>query len=126
MATIDRYWFVKDGEIGIVQYDSTGTTINGVTSYYISPSESGTVKVHYIGRPSLMDGDPQDEPSGLAKPFHKYLVAKVIAEGYKDPRNMDLNNAQYFDAEFEKGVIRGRKEGRCDYKGTGRIVPVEF
>ena len=125
MATIDRYWFIKDGEIAIVQYDSTGTTVNGVTSRYISSSAGGTVKVHYVGRPEAMDGDAGDT-SPIPATFHKYLVAKVIAEGYKDPRNIDLNNAQFFDAEFEKGVVRGRKEGRREYKATGRIVPGDF
>ena len=95
------------------------------TSHYISPSASGTVKVHYTGRPVDMDGDFIDS-SSLPAIFHKYIVSKVIAEGYKDPRNLDIQAAQYFDVEFEKGVARARKEGQNNYTSTGTIKPVDF
>ena len=47
MATIDRYYYIKNDEIAIVQRDTSGITVNGVVSDLISPSTSGTVKIHY-------------------------------------------------------------------------------
>lgn len=127
MASIDKYWFIKNGEIGLVEKSANATTIQGVSSSYVSPTVAGTdnVKVHYIGRPVAMDG-AVSTISTLPATYHKYLVAKVIAEGYKDPRRMDLATSQFFDAEFEKGVIRGRKEGKREYRSTGMIKPVDF
>ena len=125
MALIDRYYYIKNDEIGIVERSEDGVTVNGVISHYISPTTGGTVKVHYTGRPADMDGDFIDT-SSLPAIFHKYIVSKVIAEGYKDPRNLDIQAAQYFDMEFEKGIARARKEGQNSYVSTGTIRPVDF
>ena len=125
MATIDRYYYIKNDEIAIVQRDTSGITVNGVVSDLISPSTSVTVKIHYTGRPVDFDGTASTE-STLPAIFHKYIVSKVIAEGYKDPRNLDINAAQYFDMEFEKGIARARKESQSDYTSTGFIKAVDF
>jgi len=127
MATIVKNWFIKNGEIGFVEKSANATTIQGVSTNYVSPTTAGTnnVKIHYTGRPVAMDG-VATTVSSLPAHYHKYLVSKVIAEGYKDPRNIDLATSQFFDAEFEKGVARGRKEGKREYRGTGMIKPVDF
>ena len=46
--------------------------------------------------------------------------------GYKDPRNMDVNLAQYFDTEFDKSVRMGKKYARSQRRRGGIIIPHEF
>ena len=58
--------------------------------------------------------------------FHQHIVSKVIAIGYKDPRHLELQTAQYFDNEFELGIKRAKKFTRSNYQRTGRIVPQDF
>ena len=62
----------------------------------------------------------------IPEQFHEVLVYKVVANGYKDPRNMDLNNAQYFDNEYALGVKEGKKFSRNNYTDVGMISPQDF
>ena len=39
---------------------------------------------------------------------------------------MEIQNAQYFDAEYEKGIKKAKKFARSNYITTGRIVPQDF
>ena len=58
--------------------------------------------------------------------FHEHIVNKVISIGYRDPRNMNLNNSQYFDMEYEKGVRKAKKFARGNYSKVGSVVPRDF
>ena len=58
--------------------------------------------------------------------YHEILTYKAIAMGYKDPRNMNIEAAQYFDIEYEKGVKEGKKFSKSNYQSTGTIKPQEF
>jgi hypothetical protein len=64
--------------------------------------------------------------SNIPSRFHETLVSKVIAQGYKDPRNMELNNAQYFENEYALGVKKAKKFVRSNYQRSGFIRPQDF
>ena len=46
--------------------------------------------------------------------------------GYKDPRNMEINLAQYFDGEYLASVKEAKKFSRSNYQTMGRIVSQDF
>ena len=54
------------------------------------------------------------------------MVYKVIAMGYKDPRNLEIKLAQYFDAEYSKSVKQGKKFSKSNYIQTGFTRPQDF
>ena len=64
--------------------------------------------------------------SNIPSRFHEYIVNKVIASGYKDPRHMDFDVAQYFDNQYEKGVKKAKRFTRSNYQTTGIIKQQDF
>ena len=46
--------------------------------------------------------------------------------GYKDPRNLDINLAQYFDMEYEKCLKMGKRYAKSQRRRGGFIVPHEY
>ena len=105
MATKREYYYYIDthsaGEkLAIVDKATSVVTKNGWTSNYKSIQTTGTNIVKIRGSftdadlaVNTMDGSYSNIPSR----FHSALVSKVIAMGYKDPRHMELQTAQYFD-----------------------------
>ena len=62
----------------------------------------------------------------IPEQFHEVLVYKAIAMGYKDPRNMEINNAQYFDQEYSLGVKEGKKFSKSNYTDVGSVKQQDF
>jgi len=129
MANKQRYYFIDTHttleKLAIVE-DGT-TTIDGVTSNYQSISEAKSMTI----RGSFLDDDLANNAmtgsyANIPSRFHQHIVSKVIAIGYKDPRHLELQTAQYFDNEFELGIKRAKKFTRSNYQRTGRIVPQDF
>jgi hypothetical protein len=132
-----RMWFTERGKIAFVEGGST-TTVDGVTSNLVSISEAKSCLIKAISLPihfpigydddiveSYTDnayGPLEDIPSQ----FHEALAFKVIAMGYKDPRNMKIELAQYFDGEYERIVKSAKKYARSNFQSTGQIVPQEY
>ena len=58
--------------------------------------------------------------------YHEALVYKAVAMGYKDPRNMNIELAQYFDNEYMIAVKEGKKFARSNYTQTGNIRQTHF
>ena len=58
--------------------------------------------------------------------YHNVIVDKVIAMGYRDPRNQNLQNAEYFENLYQKGLKRAKKYSKSSNLSTGRIVPQDF
>ena len=46
--------------------------------------------------------------------------------GYKDPRNFDIEKAQYFDMEYDLGLKQAKKFARSNQQTTGRASPQEY
>lgn len=131
MANKQRYYFIDTHtsieKLAIVEAGTT--TVDGVTSNYQSISEVKNIRF----RGSFLDTDLTTTTAGLTgsyanipSRFHQHIVSKVIAEGYKDPRHMELQTAQYFDMEYEKGIKRAKRFSKSNYQTSGRIVPQDF
>ena len=128
---VQRGWFteVVGGDVKLAVVEKTSRTIDGITDNWQAITETGlSLVIEAIGSnadlTSLSGTSTFDD---IPSRYHKVIVDKVIASGYKDPRNMELNNAQFFDQEFEKGLKRAKKMSKSAYyAGPGRIVPQDF
>ena len=129
MATkTQRAWFVdKLLRIGIVEKGNNATTRDGYSSDWKSISEIKDLRIYTISRDAdLVAGNVDLTFSQIPNQFHECIVYKAIATGYKDPRNIDLQVAQYFDAEFETGVKEAKKYSRSSYQTTGIIKGQDY
>lgn len=139
-----RFWFTERGKIAFVESGSS-TTVDGVTTTILSLSEAKTVRVKAIANAvhfttqetpgdDSEDGlmvaeydDPTKGPLGeIPNQFHEALVYKVIANGYREPRNLEIQLAQYFDGEYSKGVKNAKKYSKSNYQASGTIAQQDF
>ena len=128
-----RAWYVdKLSRIGIVEKGSN-VTKDGVTTNWNSISSIKAMKIYAIAKDTALSitsdaaGDDYSNTfSNIPAQFHEIILFKVIAAGYKDPRNIDINTAQYFDGEYALGVKEGKKFSRSNYQTTGFIKPQAY
>jgi hypothetical protein len=133
MAKKQRYYFIDTHsateKFALVEKATNVVTEDGYTSNYQSISESSlqiSVRGIYTDSDITADSLSSNAFTNIPSRFHEYLASKVIAIGYKDPRKLDLQAAQYFDMEYDKGIKKGRKTARSNYSTTGNIVPQDF
>tara|TARA_R100000458_G_C8078444_1_gene114247 strand:- start:70 stop:474 length:405 start_codon:yes stop_codon:yes gene_type:complete len=134
MANKKEYFYFIDthstGEkIAIVEKATSVVSRNGWTSDYKTIQTAGTniLKIRGVFTDADLTSSLADESyEKIPSRFHEHIVNKVISIGYRDPRNMELNNSQFFDNEYEKGVKKAKKFARSNYINTGRIVQQDF
>ena len=129
MATkVQRAWYVdKLGKIGIVEKSTNAVTKNGYTTDWTSVSAVQTFRIYAISKDDdLSDNDLTNTFNQIPVQFHEAIVYKVVAMGYKDPRNMELQVAQYFDAEYALAVKEGKKFAKSDYTDIGSVASQDF
>lgn len=138
----DRFWYIDRQEVdtslnpdastavlGLVEKGTNTVSRNGFSTDYSSISIAGSnnLRLYVIARDSDLAVDNLTSVySNIPEQFHEVLVSKVIANGYKDPRNKDLQSAQFFDQEYNIGVKEAKKFSRSDYKTVGFIKPQDF
>tara|TARA_Y100001963_G_C6781457_1_gene450139 strand:- start:913 stop:1305 length:393 start_codon:yes stop_codon:yes gene_type:complete len=126
---VQRAWFteIKDGDTVLALVEKTSRTIDGVTDEWQAVTESGLqIVVEYVGTDADLTGTTS-EWGDISDRYHQSIVDKVISIGYRDMRNSDLKNAEYFEAQYLKGEKRAKKMARSHYyEGSGRIVPQDF
>jgi predicted transcriptional regulator len=125
---IKRAWYIdKLLKIGIVEKATNAATKDGYTSDWKSISQAKDLRIYAISRDAdLSVNSLASSWSQIPEQFHELIVYKTIAMGYKDPRNMELNNAQYFDGEYEKGLREAKKFSKNNYQSIGSIKPQDF
>ena len=132
MATKKQYFYFIDThadkeKIAIVEKGSV--TKNGYTSNYKTIQTTGTNVLKVRGVFTEVDlalDTMAGTYSNIPSRFHEHLVSKVIANGYRDPRHMELQISQFFDGEYEKGIKKAKKFARANYVKTGNIVSQDF
>ncbi len=126
---VQRAWFTEivNGDTNLALVEKTSRTVDGITDEWKAITEAGlkvTMELTYV------DADlttPASTWSDISSRYHKSIVDKVIAMGYRDPRNKDLQSAEYFEALYLKGEKRAKKMARSHYyEGSGRIIPQDF
>lgn len=125
----NRYWYEDLGRIGIVEKVSRAITRSNKTSDYQSVNVVGLLRIKTYSSPTDLTPSNIDTGTvldGAKGDFGKYIADYGIAHGYRSPDNLNLQQAEYFEARFEKGVKEARKLGRSGYASNGRIMPVDF
>ena len=125
---VKRGWFIEHspGEAHIAIVEKTSRTVDGVTDEWQAVKESGlTIRMEYLGLDSDLSS-LTDDYGEISDRYHKTIVDKVIAMGYRDPRNQNLQNAEYFESLYKAGLKRAKKFTKSRNITTGRIVPQDF
>lgn len=126
---VHRAWFteVVSGDVKLALVENTSRTVDGITDEWQAVTEAN-LTVYIEG--TANDADLTGTSSTFSKiptRYHKCIVDKVIAMGYRDPRNKDLQSAEYFEMLYKKGEKRAKKMARTNYvEGSGRIIPQDF
>ena len=132
MADRKEYFYFIDSyssseQIAFVEKGSV--TRNGWSSEYktiqLTMTDSVRIRGSFIDD-DLVAGTLTGTYSNIPLRFHEAIVNKVISIGYKDPRNLNINNSQFFDLEFTKGMKKAKKFARSNYVTLGRVVPNDF
>ena len=125
---IQRAWYVdKLKRIGIVEKGTNTVTKDGYSTNWVSITQAKDLRVYAISLDEdLAINTLTGTYSEIPEQFHEVILYKAIAMGYKDPRNMDINNAQYFDQEYMLGLKEAKKFSRSNYQTTGRINQQDF
>jgi hypothetical protein len=128
MAKKTRAWFVdKLIKIGIVEKGTNTVTKDGYTTDWSSISEAKDLRIYAISRDAdLVINSTSSTWNQIPAQFHEVIINKVIAGGYKDPRNMEIKLAQYFDSEYAIGVKEAKKYSKSNYQATGTIKQQDF
>ena len=132
----ERFYFVDNNRLAIIEKKGTTTVDNASTSYQ-TISEAKPIRMntickadHFNTGSNIVEADFTDASSGplghIPTQFHEALIFKVIAMGYKTPPAMDINTAQYFDMEYDKIIREAKKFARSNYTQTGVIAPQDF
>ena len=123
-----RLWYIdKLGKMGIVEKATNAITKNGYTTDWISVASVLPVRLYAISRDSdISVNELTNTFNQIPGEYHEALVYKVIAMGYKDPRQMDIKIAQYFDSEYMIAVKQGKKFSKSNYTDLGYVVPQDF
>ena len=141
-----RLWFVDKDRIAIIEEVTTSSnanasggfiTVDGATSSYETIEVAKSLRIHGIGKAEHFNtgsaANAADYDSSSVGPlgqihsqFHEALIYKAIAMGYEDPRNLNLELAQYFNMKYETIIKEANKFARSNYTRTGMVAPQEF
>ena len=123
-----RAWYIdKLGKMGIVEKATNVATKNGYVTDWISVASALPVRLYAISRDSdISINELTNTFNQIPGEYHEALVYKAVAMGYKDPRNMQIEVAQYFDNEYMMAVKQGKKFSKSNYTDVGYVVPQDF
>ena len=144
MATTNRYWYIKRGNIGIVEdYSGSAPTINGVVPSFQNVQTTG-LSIRYdaiVKNPHFNTTDiPRSnnkwkfeaanhyEQKPLFKTqFHEAIVYKALQLACEMSSDFNVEKAQYFKQKYEEIVKKAKGFARRYYNGgTYRIKPIDF
>tara|TARA_R100001594_G_C4022289_1_gene259442 strand:- start:461 stop:847 length:387 start_codon:yes stop_codon:yes gene_type:complete len=128
MAKKTRAWYVdKLKKIGIVEKTTNTNTRDGWTSDWGSISVAKDLRIYAISRDADINiNELTNTFTQIPDQYHEVMVYKAIAMGYKDPRNLNLDLAQYFDNEYLLGTKEAKKFSRASYQSNGQVAAQDF
>lgn len=130
-TTRQKYWYTYKKQIAIVEKSDNITTQESTQSQYSSISTTGkTVRITGIFKPDALGTnlvDTNDSAlTSIPSQFHETIVNKVISDGYKNPKNLNIDLATFFDVEYQKGIKEAKKFAKSRYRSGGVIKPHDF
>jgi hypothetical protein len=126
MGLLKTYaWYINRGKIAIIQKSTNNkwesVTTNGKTIRIFCSKKADPLTS------SNMDSIPGSTEHGqIPSQFHEGLVSKAISMGYKDPRNINIELAAFFEKEYQEIEKRAKKWSRMNHSNGGTIIPVDF
>tara|TARA_Y100000593_G_scaffold6716_2_gene12699 strand:- start:1026 stop:1700 length:675 start_codon:yes stop_codon:yes gene_type:complete len=121
----ERYWYVDNRRLGVVEKVVDAVTRDDKVSQFQSISEVKEMRIHAIAQATPFTST-LTETSDLPSQFHEALPLKVIADGYLRPPNLNPNLHTVFDIKYKDYVKEGKKYARANYGHTGHIKPIDF
>ena len=124
----ERGWYEDLGRIAIVEKREDAIKRDDIVSQYQSITSVGLLRIKTISAPvDVSDSSSgNDILAGVPGNFDRYVINFAIAEGYRLPDTLDPQKAEYFDAQFEKGVKKAKKFANSSYTTSGTIKPHDF
>ena len=124
---VKRGWFIEviNGDKVLCLVEKPSRTVDGITDNWRAVTEVTNTVIEL----AMADIDLTGVTSSyneINSRYHNVIVDKVIAMGYRDPRNQNLQNAEYFENLYQKGLKRAKKYSKSSNLSTGRIVPQDF
>lgn len=134
-----RLWFTERKKLAIIEEVTNTTTVDGVSTNYKSIQAAKEVRIkglalgtHFTLDSSgdryhlQYDNNESTLLEDIPMQYHEALAYRVIAMGYREPRNLEIQLAQYFDLEYNNILKEAKKYARSNYQTTGTIVPRDF
>lgn len=125
----ERYWYENLGRVAIIEKQANAVKRHDVTSNYQSVSIVGLLRLKTISAPThILIGNIATDSvlSGVPGNFARYIGDYCISEGYRKPASLNPQQADYFEARFQQGIKKAKKQARSRYISSGRIAPVDF
>ena len=130
MATkYKRYWFTSEDQLAIVEEKESTKTKNYTSTNLDSIATSGLeIRLHTVNldNANFEAGALSSTTPGTPVQFHEALVFKAISQGYEDPRNQNLQNAQYFKIKYDERVREAKKYAKRGFQRDAYIKPVDY
>ena len=125
----ERYWYISNDRLAIVEKATSTLTRDGKSSDYQSISEIKEIRIYAIAQATDFTTD-LTEVSEIPAQFHDALAYKVISDGYLKSGLEEFNPqvSQIFDMKYAALVKDGKKQGRDNYVSSGSAVirPTDF
>ena len=121
-----RYWFIDGDRIGVVEHVVNAQTKEGVTVDYQPISEAKNLVLYTESVDSDVTDSANTGFANIPERFIEGIVSKVIADGYRDPRNMNLEGWQLYEEEYVGFQRLAKRWKRSNYTRTGAIRPNDF
>ena len=126
MALDKKYaWYPERERVGLVTIGAS----SGTTFKVSSVDTSGmTMRILATKKPSdfTMNMDERTTTSAFPPQFHAALVYRCIAEFYRDPRNINLELAEYYQGQYDKIVRLAKHYGKRGHIGFGSLRGQDF
>jgi hypothetical protein len=121
----DRYWYISNGRIALVEKIINAITRDNKTSNYQSISEVKEIRIYAISQGTDF-GDNLEQESDLPLQFRESLTYKVISDGYSIGPSFNLDAHKLFYSKYKDSIKEGRKFSRSGYINVGNIVQTHF
>ena len=121
----DRYWYMNNNRLAIVEKVTNAITRDDKTSNYQSISEVKEIRIHAISQGTDF-GDDLTQESDLPLQYREGLAYKVISDGYLVGDALNPDTHKLFYIKYLDSVREGKKFARSGYIQTGNIRQTHF
>ena len=125
----DRFWYIGNDRLGLVEKAASAVTRDGRQSDYQSISEVKEIRIYAIAQAADFTTD-LTEVSEIPNQFHDALVYKVISDAYLKAGTEVFNPqvSQIFEGKYLALVQNGKRKARDNYISSGSAVirPTDF